>query len=301
MCTPTLFNALITAVVDGVAHHGVSDLERGGRRRRIAQHNDHIVHQLDAGRCGRYRRKQIEPPKDVLVVNLALDLAKSDRYSQRRCPTRIRHRTVCAVCNGLIPTGGCRFDAVAGQERTFDLHKMDVVRIDDGRLGHGGGHRPRRFPDLHAAPDLLGQKIPRVRHPNAEAFPGNVFGIAFGSAVTREDGYMWTKHTLRTTRHHERDPLLHAVRWQIDIRRERSAECGHGVFPREIVDAAIAFGFAQYRDDRLWIDFALLDQGSAGRRHHRGLWWQVRTTLTDVVRMFFPLDIFGSTKRYGKP
>ena len=73
--------------------------------------------------------------------------------------------------------------------------------------------------DLHAAPDLLGQKIPRVRHPNAEAFPGNVFGIAIGSAVTREDGDMRTKHTFRTTRHHERDPLLHAVRWQIDIRR----------------------------------------------------------------------------------
>ena len=35
---------------------------------------------------------------------------------------------------------------------------------------------------------------------------------------------------------------------------------GNGVFPREIVDAAIALGFAQYRDDRLWIDFALFDQ-----------------------------------------
>ena len=86
--------------IDGVAHHGVSDLERGGRRRRIAQHNDHIVHQLDAGRRGRYRRKQIEPPKNVLVVNLAFDLAKRDGYAQRRCATRIRHRTVCAVCNG---------------------------------------------------------------------------------------------------------------------------------------------------------------------------------------------------------
>jgi len=27
----------------------------------------------------------------------------------------------------------------------------------------------------------------------------------------------------------------------------------------------------------------------------------MRTTLTDVVRTLFPLDIFGPTKRYGKP
>jgi hypothetical protein len=27
----------------------------------------------------------------------------------------------------------------------------------------------------------------------------------------------------------------------------------------------------------------------------------MRTTLTDVVRMLFPLVIFGPTKRYGKP
>ena len=71
---------------------------------------------------------------------------------------------------------------------------------------------------------------------------------------------MRTKHTFRTARHYERDPLLHAVRWQIDIRRQGGAERGNGVFPREIVDPAIAFGFAQYRDDRLWIDLALLDQ-----------------------------------------
>ena len=71
---------------------------------------------------------------------------------------------------------------------------------------------------------------------------------------------MRTKHAFRTTRHHESDPLLHAVRWQINIRRQGSVERGNGVFAREIVDAAIAFGFAQYRDDRLWIDFALLDQ-----------------------------------------
>ncbi len=50
------------------------------------------------------------------------------------------------------------------------------------------------------------------------------------------------------------------MRWQIDIRRQGRAERRNGVFPREIVDAAIALGFAQYRDDRLWIDFALLDQ-----------------------------------------
>ena len=131
--------------IDGVAHHGVSDLERGGRRRRIAQHNDHIVHQLDTGRRGRYRRKQIEPPKDVLVVNLALDLAKRDRYPSADAPREYAIEPYALFVTGLIPTRDCRFDAVAGQKRTLDLHKMDVLRIDDGSFGHGGGHRPRRF------------------------------------------------------------------------------------------------------------------------------------------------------------
>ena len=95
--------------------------------------------------------------------------------------------------------------------------------IDDSRISHGGRDRLCRFLDLRAASDLLGQKIAGVRHPDAEAFSGNAFGLAIGDVVTREDGDMRTKHTFRTAGHHERDPLFDAVRRQIEIRRQRSA------------------------------------------------------------------------------
>src|SRR5437763_425566 len=39
--------------VDCVSHHGMIDRERAGPRRRHAEHDDLVVHQLDPGRCAR--------------------------------------------------------------------------------------------------------------------------------------------------------------------------------------------------------------------------------------------------------
>jgi hypothetical protein len=137
---------------------------------------------------------------------------------------------------------------------------MDVLWIDDARIGHGGRYRPGGFFDLCAAAEFLGQKIPRVCHPNAQTFPGNAVGLPINDGVAREDGEMRTEHTFRATGHHERDPLFDAMRRQIDIGGERGAERGNGIFAREIVDATIALGLAQYREDRFRVDFAGFDQ-----------------------------------------
>jgi len=95
--------------IDGVAHDGVSDLKRTCRRCRITQDDGHIMHELDTGRRGRHRRKQLKISKDALVARLAVDLAKRHRRLKRRSATRIGHRTVRAVCNRLIPASRRRF------------------------------------------------------------------------------------------------------------------------------------------------------------------------------------------------
>jgi hypothetical protein len=100
---------------------------------------------------------------------------------------------------------------------------MYVLWIDDNGIRHGSRNGLCGLLDLHAAPEFLGQEISRLCNPDAQAFPGNGVGLAPNEVGTREDGDMRTKHAFRTTRHHERDPLLHAVRRQIDVRREDSA------------------------------------------------------------------------------
>src|SRR6202158_5826478 len=99
--------------------------------------------------------------KDGLVANLAVDLTKRHRHPECRSATRIRHRTVCAVCNRLIPASRRRSDAVARQKRTLDLHEMYVLWIDDSGISRGGRYGLCCFLDLHAAPKVLGQGISR--------------------------------------------------------------------------------------------------------------------------------------------
>src|SRR6267154_6269357 len=150
------------------------------------------MHELNTGRCRSHRRKQLEISKDMLVANLAVDLAKRYRDPKRRSTTRICHRTVCAFCNRLPPAGSCCFDAVARQQRTLDLHEMYVLRIDDGGISHGHLNGLCRLLDLHAAPEFLGQEISRLCNPDAQAFPGNAVGLAPNDVGTREDGDMRT-------------------------------------------------------------------------------------------------------------
>src|SRR6266478_8452218 len=104
--------------------------------------------------------------KDELVANLAVDFTKRHRHPECRSATRIRHRTVCAVCNRLIPASRRRFDAVARQKRTLDLHEMYVLWIDDSGISHGGRHGLCSFLDLHPAPEFLWQEISRLCNPD---------------------------------------------------------------------------------------------------------------------------------------
>ena len=96
---------------------------------------------------------------------------------------------------------------------------MDVLWVDDVSISHGGRYRLGRFLDLGAASEFLGQKISRVRHPDAQAFPGNAFGLAISDVVTREDGDVWTKYAFRPARHDESDSLFDAVGGQTDTGR----------------------------------------------------------------------------------
>jgi len=65
----------------------------------------------------------------------------------------------------------------------------------------------------------------------------------------REHRDMWTEHTLGAAGHHEGDALFDRLWGQTELRRQRCAQRSDGVFPGEIVDAAIALGLAEDRQD----------------------------------------------------
>ncbi|MGY4284951.1 hypothetical protein ACVWXO_004171 [Bradyrhizobium sp. LM2.7] len=97
-----------------------------------------------------------------------------------------------------------------------------------------------------------------MRHADAQAFAGDACRL-FADFPAREYGDVRAEHTLGAAGHHEGDALFDFVRRQAEMRRQRRAQRGNGVFPGEIIDAAIALGFAEDRQDRCRIDRAGVD------------------------------------------
>ena len=167
--------------INRVAHDAMSD-DKGARRRiRVAQQDYHVMHELNTGRSGGHRRKQTPVFQDLLIADAAVDLAERRRDAEGRRAARISHRSIGAGRYGLVPLGMGRFDAVAGQQRTFDLHKMHVLRIINAGIRHGGADGPCGLLDLRAAAELLRHEITGVCDADAQTLAGNAFvGTTFG-------------------------------------------------------------------------------------------------------------------------
>ena len=60
------------------------------------------------------------------------------------------------------------FDALAGQQRAFDLHEMHVMRIVDAGVAHRQMHRLHRLLDLRVATDLFRQEFAGVGDADGE-------------------------------------------------------------------------------------------------------------------------------------
>ena len=78
----------------------------------------------------------------------------------------------------------------------------------------------------------------------------------------RENRGVRAEHAFGAAGHHHGDPPFDLGGGGAEIRRERRRERRAGVFAGEVVDAAIALGLDEDRDDRRRIERARLDQAS---------------------------------------
>ncbi len=123
----------------------------------VAEQNDLRLRQLDAGRAGRDRRVQVE-----IFANLFgerhLDFTERDGDAERRGAVRHAHRIVNLA--GNIVAALLRVQhGVDGQQRRFGLNVMDVLRIADAGIFHGGFHRGGDLIHHRRAADVFGQQF----------------------------------------------------------------------------------------------------------------------------------------------
>ena len=126
------------------------------------------------------------------------------------------------------------------------MHIADGV---DAGVAHRRFDRLHRLGDLGVPPDLLWQKIAGMGDANAEALLARALVGAFGGPAAREYRHVRRQHSLRAARHDECDTAFDRARSELEMRRERVAQCGDSVFAGEVVHPAVAFGLAQDREN----------------------------------------------------
>ena len=88
---------------------------------------------------------------------------------------RNTHRRIAAVVTVLRPRAAPP-DALAGEQRTLDLHEMHVARIVDSGVAHGQMHRLNGLLDLRLAADSSGRKSRVCAMPMLSRLPLFAFG-----------------------------------------------------------------------------------------------------------------------------
>ena len=119
---------------------------------------------------------------------VGFDFAQRRGDAERGGAARIAHRRIAARGHGLAAAMQRRLDALAGQQRTLDLHEMHVARIVDAGVAHGQMHRVDGLFDLRLAADLLGQEVAGVRDADAQplaAARGRCRAAAVGISCAR--------------------------------------------------------------------------------------------------------------------
>ena len=129
-----------------------------------------MVHQLDprrgAGATGPHARVGSYHCVDDLVPG---DLAECGRDAERACTARKTHRFQCvARRDGLPALFGIR-DALRGEQRTFDLHEMNVGWIGDLRFRHRSADALGNDVDLCDTSQLLGFDEPAYARVQSQA------------------------------------------------------------------------------------------------------------------------------------
>ena len=137
---------------------------------------------------------------------------------------------------------------------------MHILRIVDAGIRHRKADCVGRLLDLNAAAELFRHELAGLGDADTQPLAGDAAGQSFGDRPTREDREMRTEHAFGAARHDEGDFPLHVVLGEADIGRKRTAQRRNGIFAREIIDAAVALGLSQDRQDRSGLDFTRFDQ-----------------------------------------
>ena len=162
--------------------------------------------------------------------------------------------------------------ALRGEQRTFDLHEVNVGCLLNARIRHCGGNGFRRFFDLHAASQRFRQKLGGVCNTDREPL---LRACRFVRVVAREHGDMRREYALRAARHDKGYAPLDVGRSESEPLPQTSGQRHGRVFAREVVDTAVAFGLAQDRDDRAWIERAFIDELNQPRHVRRPRHWNL--------------------------
>ncbi len=144
---------------------------------------------------------------------------------------------------------------VDGEERRLGLHVVHVGRVVDAGVAHGGAHAIGDLLDHGRPADVFGQKLGAQRRADGQAgFVGRP-----GLGVAGKDRRMRRDHAVAAAGPDHRN-LLHRLLRAAVLAQHRAKRL-IGEDAGEVVDAAIALGLADDRNDLVGAELTLLDQG----------------------------------------
>ena len=241
--------------VDRVGHHRMGNAQRAAPARCRAEHDNFMPRQFHARRSGRAGGKGRKVATDhVIIHGLPCNFPQRDPDAEGRSRTRQAHGFQrIPRRRGRPPC--LRFgNALQRQQRAFDLDEVDIARVQDSRILHRRAHATGDHFDLSGSPQCFEYQVRGSRLANGQC---SAFFPAVG-VPHLEHQEMRGQRAFGPAGHDDADLL-----GQIMRHRGQQSVFQHqaGKAARKIIDAAVAFGFAQNGDDIFSPDVAA--------RHHR--------------------------------
>jgi hypothetical protein len=135
----------------------------------------------------------------------------------------------------------------------------------DAGVAHRHPDRFHRLVDLGVPADLLGQEVAGMGDADAQALVARAPAGGLADRRARENRHVRRQHPFRAARHDERDPALDRARRELEMRRQRIAQCGDRILPGEVVHPTVALGLAEHCENGRRLERAAVD-----KRHQAG-------------------------------
>src|SRR5215813_12155513 len=248
-------DGVIDAVdVERIAHHRMPDAIAPAGPGPVAEKHDLRLRELYPRGARGNRGVKVEILADLLGARHH-DLAERHRDPERGRAIRDAHGVVDLA--GDVLAARLRVaDRIDGEQRGLGLNVMHVLRIIDGGIAHRGFDRLRDLLHHRRPTDVLRQEF------GAHGGPDRQAGLRCraGLAVLGEHGRVWRDDAVAAARPDHRDggDLRFAA---LAVALQRAAKGLIGQDAREVVHAAIAFGFADDGDHFVRTELSADDAG----------------------------------------